>query len=302
MTVPLIVITFTYVVFTAGSFGGPLTTVEVATQQLRRAADRYTPSTAAPLPVTYSPLRDLLMLGSLSKPLQSAARLPPPLLTAGRHPAWLSFSEPLFGKYIVLAKNLTEDGKLQLFHGLEASPLQLEVVSAVLNTSYLLPFRGLAAHDDHRDLVYLIKEDAAAASADILQLRRLGGRANLTVHEGGEGGSGGSKTATVVDVRLHLEAAVLNIRYGTSVPKETARLLRHALRALAPRVWERETENSARWTGKERRQLEATGVVPGYELEYRHSPLSYPELYGDPLNVQVVKSGKRSPHDRHREQ
>jgi hypothetical protein len=244
------------------------------------------------------------MLGSLSKPLQSAAApLPPPLLTAGRHPAWLAFSEPLFGKYIVLAKDLTEDGRLQLFHGLEASPLQLEVFSAVLNTSHLLPFRGLAAHDDHRDLVYLIKEDAAAASADILQLRRLGGRANLTVHEGGEGGGGGGgKAATVVDVRLHLEAAVLNIRYGTSALKETARLLRHALRALAPRVWERETENSARWTGKERRQLEATGVVPGYELEYRHSPLSYPELYGDPLNVQVVKSGKRSPHDRHREQ
>jgi hypothetical protein len=171
------------------------------------------------------------------------------------------------------------------------------VFSAVLNASHLLPFRG-HAHDG-RELLYLTKEEAAASSADILQLRRLGGRINLTVHDTAEGGGGGK--SSVVDVRLHLDTIVANIRYGTTPQKEAARHLRHALRSLAPRVWEREAA-SARWTPKERRQLESSGSVPGYELEYRHSPLTYPELFNDPLNIQVVKIGKRSAHDRHRDQ
>lgn len=287
--------------------------MELAGRQLDRAAGRQLPSAPVMLlPDTYSPLGELLTLHSFQTMKKKARNRTagaspsamlsalPPLLTGGSSPGWpaLALAEPPIGKFSVLAE--AEGGQVQLFHGREASPLLQEVFSAVFNASHLLPFRGLA-HDD-RDLLYFIKEDAAASSADILQLRRLGGRINLTVHEGGEGGGGKSTAAAavVVDVRIHLESAVFNIRYGTSPQKEAARLLRHTLRTMAPRVWEREAE-SGRWTTKERRQLEATGTVPGYELEYRHSPLTYPELFGDSLNVQLVKNLKRSSYDRHRD-
>ena len=296
----------------------------MGSQQMMSAAARLAPRApdVTSLPNIYSPpLRELISLLSTrvqhaggQQPTSSSAYLlnsggtigrpvQPLLLTAGGRPAWpaLALAEPPLGKYTVLLENHEEEegGRVRLLHGPEAAPLQQEVFTAVLNASHLLPFRGLT-HDE-RELMYFTKEDLAASSTDILQLRQLGGRINLTVHEGGEGGAKSAATAAVVDVRLHLEASVVNIRYGTSPQKEASRLLRHALRAAGPRVWEREAE-SVRWTAKERRQLEASGTVAGYELEYRHSPLSYPELYSDPMNMQVVKSSKRSSHDRHRDQ
>jgi GHH signature containing HNH/Endo VII superfamily nuclease toxin len=275
-----------------------MTSVGLADQQLLSAATRLAPpTTVTSLPNIYSPLKELLSIHLLDmRPGGGAITAPrwPALLTASSRPCWpaLALAEPPLGKYSVLA---AEGGVVQLYHGPEASPLLQEVFSAVLNASHMLPFRG-QAHDG-RELLYLTKEEAAVSSADIHQLRRLGGRINLTVHDTGEGGS----KSSAVDVRLHLEFVVANIRYGTTPQKEAARHLRHGLRSLAPRVWEREAA-SARWTAKERRQLETSGSVPGYELEYRHSPLTYPELFNDPTNIQVVKIGKRSTHDRHRDQ
>ena len=63
-----------------------------------------------------------------------------------------------------------------------------------------------------------------------------GSKINLTVHESSEAGG------KVMDVRLRLEGAAINLRYGTEPAREKARLVRHAARGLARRAWAREQD------------------------------------------------------------
>ena len=74
-----------------------------------------------------------------------------------------------------------------------------------------------------------IKNPIWRSSEDIVQLRRLGaGRVNLTMHESQKTSDVNSK---ILDVKVHLPGAVINVRYGAAggAGAERARLLRHAI-------------------------------------------------------------------------
>ncbi|GIY23375.1 teneurin-m [Caerostris extrusa] len=110
-----------------------------------------------------------------------------------------------------------------------------------------------------QDVFYFVKDKTWRVADDLNQLQRLGTAINTTVHESKPEDM---KTDTHVDVRVHSEHAILNIRYGTNPHKERQRLLRHAKSMLS---------------------------VPGYRGDYYHDIELYPELADDPANVVFQK-------------
>ena len=104
--------------------------------------------------------------------------------------------------------------------------------TAVLNTS--ATYVPLNTQSHGRPVYHFTKPGPAPHSSDdIVQLRRLGSAVNLTVHDG-KAEQGGRK---VVDVRVHLGRAIINIRYGSTRDRELTRLARHGLRTLSGQVW-----------------------------------------------------------------
>ena len=82
------------------------------------------------------------------------------------------------------------------------------------------------------DSFYFTKGESWRASDDIAQLRRLGSKVNLTVHENQ------FDATKTMDVKMHMSSGtVINIRYGTEPGRERGRLLRHAARVIAKRAW-----------------------------------------------------------------
>ena len=161
------------------------------------------------------------------------------------------------------------------------------VFTAVLNTSS--SFVSLASQSHGRSVYHFTKPSISQSSDDIAQLRRLGSSVNLTVHDGKAEGR------KVVDVRVHLGRAILNIRYGTEARREVTRLTRHGLRTLGGQVWEREV-GSGRWNGREVAQVRGQGSVSGWELEYVRAPDEYPELAWDSANIRPVRQRKQRRH------
>ena len=226
-------------------------------------------------------------VASAALPLCPTALMEP----VGYHRFLLARTDALLGKFIVLTQTDGDNGEVRVVSGARANQIYANVFTAVLDGARLVNLSSRAGHGRAAAVLHLTKPSLRQSSDDIMQLRRLGPSVNLTVHDGQ------AEARKVVDVRLHLGGTggggVLNIRYGVSQAKEAGRLVRHALRSLAARVWERELENDAgRWNAKERSQIQMTGSLAGYELEHIRSPHDYPELTWDIANIRVVR-GKR---------
>ena len=118
---------------------------------------------------------------------------------------------------------------MEVTSGPGANQIYQNVLTSVLNGSFVVDFetssRGL-------DSFYFTKADSWRTSDDIAQLRRLGTKVNMTVHENQ------FDATKTMDVKVHLlTGTVINIRYGTEPARERGRLLRHAARLLAKRAW-----------------------------------------------------------------
>jgi hypothetical protein len=123
-------------------------------------------------------------------------------------------------------------------------------------------------------------------------LHRLGPLVNLTTHDSQSGD--GSMT---MDVKVHLDSAVVNIRYGTTVKAEKSRILRHAIKITIRKAWQRQQDLLASgrhreahpWTPLEKEQLLTRGLVDNYDTKFDKNLNEFPELSGDLMNVKFVK-------------
>lgn len=95
--------------------------------------------------------------------------------------------------------------------------------------------------------------------------------------------------------------AILNLRYGTTVEKEKARILRHAKKYAVSERWAQERVNilhsqlldlDHRWNETERKLILTSGSVPGYRGEYYHSVEKYFKLADDKNNIFLTRHSK----------
>ncbi len=100
-----------------------------------------------------------------------------------------------------------------------------------------------------------------------------------------------------VDIRLHSNHSVLNLRYGTTVEAEQMRVLHHAKQRAIDRAWRLERDRIRRgqetlhsWTRAQREQLLNKGTVSNMEAEYIRNVNNHLELADDPSNIRFVKS------------
>ena len=152
------------------------------------------------------------------------------LLSTSLQPSFLlAHRTPSFGDFIVLSK---QGNKVEVHSGPGANQIYQNVFTSVLNDSFIVDFET-SSHS--QDSFYFTKSDSWRTSDDIAQLRRLGSKINLTVHENQ------FDTTKTMDVKVHmLSGTLINIRYGTDPVRERARLLRHAARVVAKRAWSEE--------------------------------------------------------------
>ncbi|XP_055927054.1 teneurin-m-like isoform X4 [Argiope bruennichi] len=176
----------------------------------------------------------------------------------------------------------------------EADNIRRDVYTSVFNNSYLLDLH-LVMHG--QDVFYFVKDKTWRVADDLNQLQRLGTAINTTVHESKPEDL---KADNHVDVRVHSEHAILNIRYGTNPHKERQRLLRHAKKHAVGQRWTQERQiiltsqrGSQKWTEKEKEHILTTSSVPGYRGDYYHDIELYPELADDPANVVFHKSNQK---------
>ena len=142
--------------------------------------------------------RQLASLRRLSSLSRSALLQPEPELPD----ISLSRTDPPLGKFIVLSQS-SADQRVSVYAGPGANQIYSSVFTAVLNSSFIVDYETVS---HGLDSYYFTKPEVWRYSDDIAQLRRLGSKINLTVHESQ---SDSSKT---MDVKLHLENTIINIR------------------------------------------------------------------------------------------
>lgn len=205
-----------------------------------------------------------------------------------------SDTEPPFGKGIVVSR--TSKGQAIVSSVPAANAIYRDVYTSVFNRSQLLPFT-FVVHNAQQDSFFFIKEELWRASEDRQQLKRLQGQVNTTYHEiERENGSG----SNYLDVKIHGQHAIINLRYGTTVEKEKQRLMHHAKLTAVRKAWHREKEilrngltSGIEWTQQEIDEILKQGYANNYEGEYVHDVTIYHELSEDPYNIRFVKKKTR---------
>lgn len=202
----------------------------------------------------------------------------------------ISRKEPPVGKYILLSR---ADGDRTLVRSIAAGHLNevnRAIFSKVLEGANIVDY-NVVSHGGV-DSYFFTKENVWESSDDIKALYRLGPLVNLTTHDTQ------TDSGMTMDVKVHLDGAVINIRYGTNAENEKGRFLRHAYKTIMRRAWAREkdlTNGLRNWDSNQRQQLAHKGTVDGFEVVYKRDPDLYPELSNDLTNVQfVVKQSSAS--------
>nr|XP_029713903.1 teneurin-a isoform X3 [Aedes albopictus] len=199
-------------------------------------------------------------------------------------------SDPPFGNGIIVSRSL--EGQAIVSSVPAANPIYRDVYTSVFNRTRLLPFT-FVVHNSLQDAFFFVKEDSWRAAEDRQQLKRLQGQVNTTFHEGSrENGSGNNQ----LDVKLHIQNAIINVKYGTTAEKEHQRLMHHAKLQAVRKAWHREKEllrigliSSYDWTQQETDDIIKNGYANLYEGEYIHDIIQYPEMLEDPFNIRFVK-------------
>ena len=202
----------------------------------------------------------------------------------------------IFGEGVLLT---VVDGKV-VVNVLDSANEVLSLLATTLfNESKVI---GLHYTIHARDVHYFVKESLDDAVADVrdLSLRTedtIGG-INVSVHRVHET----SEIMKHVDIRLHGNHTVLNLRYGISVWHERQRILRHARERAVAGAWslERQLAQAHRkslhqWTRTQRDELLKTGAVSGMRATYIRDVEKQPELADDPKNIRFVAAETAAP-------
>ena len=175
---------------------------------------------------------------------------------------------------------------------------------SVLSDASLVDFQAISKNGD--DAYYFVKNRIGESTNDIRALHRLGPRVNLTTHDTQ------TDNSLTMDVKVHLDKTVLNIRYGTKSDIEKNRLLRHSYKMLTRRAWIKEKElllaeellgDNSRirltdypWNASQKKQLLRKGIVDGFDIDFKREVQKYPELANSLDNIRFIprkRSGQR---------
>lgn len=237
--------------------------------------------------LSYLSMRKIKTLQDLATPPKSALKSDAMSISPHRIGA---ASDPPFGKGIIVSRTL--EGQAIVSSVPAANPIYRDVYTSVFNRTRLLPFT-FVVHNSLQDAFFFVKEDSWRSAEDRQQLKRLQGQVNTTFHEGSrENGSGNNH----LDVKLHIQNAIINLKYGTTAEKEHQRLMHHAKLQAVRKAWHREKEllrngliSSYEWTQQETDDIIKNGYANLYEGEYIHDIVQYPEMLEDPFNIRFVK-------------
>lgn len=162
------------------------------------------------------------------------------------------------------------------------------LATTLLNDSTVVRPRLVGSHG--RDVLHFVRDDCDDIVDEVrrLQQRRdVVARLNVTVHRVPY-----ESSARYVDVRLRAAHATINVRCGTTVASERARVRHRAWQRAVDAAWvvEREmvrrgllTANS--WTKSEVEQLVDTGLVDGYTGVYLRD---VDKLIDCPRNIRFI--------------
>ncbi|CAH1776702.1 unnamed protein product [Owenia fusiformis] len=184
-------------------------------------------------------------------------------------------------------------------HYLDTVDHQSQQLVAVLlnNTDYV----DLQFTVNGKDTHYFVKADAAQANFDIEQLSLKDGdkitdRMNVSVHRLPIGGDTSQNAPEQVDIRLHGNHSVINIRYGTTLEREKQRILHHAKHRAIEQAWglERDLLQSGLhtlhpWAPIQKEELSRSGKIRNYVAQYLRDPEKYPDFADDPRNFLFVQ-------------
>lgn len=177
---------------------------------------------------------------------------------------------------------------------------QLDSANDVLGLLGVTLLNNSALVDVHfsihgRDAHYFVKPTLNEAVEDVrdlsLRTEDVIGGVNVSVHRFHET----SEIMKYVDIRLHGNHTVMNLRYGTTVAHEQERIMRHAQERAVELAWRLERERLDNkqeslhvWTKPQRDELVKKGAIAGYQAVYIRDVDLYPELVDDPHNIQFV--------------
>ncbi|XP_071087575.1 teneurin-m-like isoform X3 [Haliotis cracherodii] len=155
-----------------------------------------------------------------------------------------------------------------------------------------------------KDVHYFIKSSYTQAEDDLrtlgitTDLVTLDNGINISVHKN-QRSHGFGRGRDEIDVRIHGNHTVINIRYGTNIDHEMNRILHHAKERAVASAWHTEKyliQNSLptrfEWEDEDAKELQANGHVNGWEGEYIRSPQDYPELSDDANNIRFIKQAR----------
>ena len=223
-------------------------------------------------------------ISRVSSVTQSPLRFNPNLKIA------FSRKDPPVGKYVLVSLSQGNRALVRAVSAGRANEVTRDIFSAVLDGAKVVDYTAVS--HGGVDAYFFTKENVWESSEDIKALYRLGPLVNLTTHDTQ------TDAGMTMDVKVHLDGAVINIRYGTSAESEEARILRHAFKTLARRAWSREKDSTGSgihpWDPNQRQQLMHKGNVEGFEVVYKRDAQLYPELANDLENVQFVAKQSNS--------
>ncbi len=197
----------------------------------------------------------------------------------------------IFGEGVVLS---TMEGKVMVEVLDSASEKLALLATTLLNNSEVVDLH-FSIHG--RDAHFFTKAQLSQAVEDVRELSlrtedTIEG-VNVTVHRYHET----SEIMKYVDIRLHSNHTVLNLRYGTTVAHEYDRVLHHAKQRAIENAWKIEKELAEtgqesihQWNKKQKEELLEKGVVSDMEARYLRSVSRHPELADDAKNIKFVPS------------
>ncbi|XP_029639322.1 teneurin-m isoform X3 [Octopus sinensis] len=175
-----------------------------------------------------------------------------------------------------------------------------KTASVLLNNSDIIDMhftiKGKAIH-------YFVKVDTNQADMDLGSLNLRGkpvvfmeNGINITVHKIQHTDGFHARSHEEIDIRLHGNYSIMNIRYGTDATHEKHRVLQHAKERAVMHAWAREKywlQNSLPseylWSEQEKYEIKTVGYAEGYIGIYIRNPEEYPELADDCNNIRLLK-------------
>ena len=197
----------------------------------------------------------------------------------------------IFGEGILLS---FVDGKV-LVEVLDSASEKLALLATTLLNNSEVVNLHFSIHG--RDAHYFTKSQLSQAVEDVRELSlrtedTIEG-VNVTVHRYHET----SEIMKYVDIRLHSNHTVINLRYGTTVAHEYHRVLHHAKLRAIENAWKVEKflvengqESIHQWTKQQKDELIKKGTVSNMKAQYIRSVAHHPELADDAKNIKFMPS------------